>query len=260
VVGSLIAHFSTRVRCDRQLPCSTCSRRGFAQSCAYDPGASESIIPRSAGTVHERLHQLESLVVNLMHQNRGPSPALAQDCVLPTPTSQVGSSSHIACSKNKEAEQSSETTASASNTGNLFDIDFENSPALMDCGSMNPNGSGTANYVGGAHWATILDSIAELKDQVAEEEQMALDIESSAPQLLYGCRRATKEQILSSIQPREVMDQLVSNYFTLDVSPGGFTTSPPGVHCVIENPSQRYLLTHSSGSAQGRIPPRGILC
>ncbi len=88
---------------------------------------------------------------------------------------------------------------------------------------------GTANYVGSPHWAAVLDSIAELKDRFEQEEEMSNIVKDlnptnstrcGSPQLLYGCPRVTKAEILSSIPPRRAADRLVSRYFTLDIASG----------------------------------------
>jgi hypothetical protein len=87
---------------------------------------------------------------------------------------------------------------------------------------------GGANYVGSAHWAAVLDGIAELKDHLDNEESRhSEDLDSpyptiTGPQLLYGCPKpADKDEILSSIPTRSVVDRLVSRYFnSFEMSPG----------------------------------------
>jgi hypothetical protein len=88
---------------------------------------------------------------------------------------------------------------------------------------------GTANYVGSSHWAAVLDSIAELKEHFEREEELrniATDLNppspdpSSWPQLLYGCQRVSKAEILASVPPRRAADRLVSRYFTMDIASG----------------------------------------
>jgi hypothetical protein len=227
-----------RVRCDRQNPCGTCSRRGFARSCIYSADAQENILPRSAGTVHERLHQLESLVISLMRQDRGTPATLATTSISDPPngSSQRNLSSHTNDPGFRESGPQSPAVTAFSNatqneyfvSGNDIEANENVSPLPLDCGSMKLNSLGTANYVGSAHWAAVLDSIAELKDHFAQEEEICkivTDVDSSWPQLLYGCPRATEDQILSSIPPRQVVDRLVSRYFTLDIAPGESTIS-----------------------------------
>lgn len=107
------------------------------------------------------------------------------------------------------------------------------SSLTVDCGSMKMDSAGNSSYVGSAHWATILDSISELKHHFEEEEEtrrLAKEVDetlsghSNWPQLLYGCPQTTAADILSSIPTRREVDRLVSRYFALDLAPGESTT------------------------------------
>jgi len=85
-----------------------------------------------------------------------------------------------------------------------------------------------ANYVGGVHWAAILDSISELNDTYETEREAAVLTSSDyvphsspGPRLLYEPVQATKDEIISSIPARAVVDRMVARYFnTQDVAPG----------------------------------------
>lgn len=86
-------------------------------------------------------------------------------------------------------------------------------------------------YVGGDHWAAILDGIADLKDHFERDEQLTLVdtsnlIEDSScrdsiarPQLLhalllYGCSpTASRAEILSTLLPRAAVDRYIFRYF-----------------------------------------------
>lgn len=100
-----------------------------------------------------------------------------------------------------------------------------------DCGSMRVSAS-ELRYVGGDHWAAILDSIADLKDHFDREEDLRManspdptqddnDDPSLGPRsphalLLYSyrCRRATsRHEILAALPPRAVVDRYISRYF-----------------------------------------------
>ncbi|KAH6652710.1 fungal-specific transcription factor domain protein [Truncatella angustata] len=88
-----------------------------------------------------------------------------------------------------------------------------------------------ATYVTSAHWAAVLNEIAELKGHFEEAEQREIHSHppfeeppspgQAGPQLLYGCSRLlTKEEILASIPARPVVDKLVSCYFnSFEMSP-----------------------------------------
>lgn len=82
-----------------------------------------------------------------------------------------------------------------------------------------------ASYVSTAYWAAILDSIAELRDHLEEDEEQTMltpntvqpHADFPCPQLLYSdcAARVTPALILDSIPPRPVVDRLVSRYFNV---------------------------------------------
>ncbi|KAK4234689.1 fungal-specific transcription factor [Achaetomium macrosporum] len=114
-----------------------------------------------------------------------------------------------------------------------------------DCGSMRMSPS-ELRYVGGDHWAAILESIANLKDhfdreerfRLAQDEQDTLGGGAEANDvlrhrrrhtlLLYGCPLpASRAEILAALPPRSAVDRYVSRYFNrLDL-----------VHCIVHGPS-----------------------
>jgi hypothetical protein len=96
---------------------------------------------------------------------------------------------------------------------------------------MQLTSSGTS-YVNSAHWAAVLDGIAELKDHFEKEKEMYASIrlldssfpDWTGPELVYGCTELPiKEEILASIPTRQVVDRLVSRYFSsFEMSPGQY--------------------------------------
>lgn len=79
------------------------------------------------------------------------------------------------------------------------------------------NTSKQLKFVGSEHWESILEDITELK----------MDLESSStteraeyrPRILFGLKRASRSEILSSIPPRQVCDTLIARFSnTLDVA------------------------------------------
>jgi len=100
-----------------------------------------------------------------------------------------------------------------------------------ECGSMHVSSS-ELRYVGGDHWAAILDNIADLKDHFDREEQLQLAWEDNKPTvtdhaerhlaeprsehalLLYGCSMPTsRAEILAALPPRSAVDRYISRYF-----------------------------------------------
>lgn len=100
-----------------------------------------------------------------------------------------------------------------------------------DCGSMRVSAS-ELHYVGGDHWAAILDSITDLKDHFDREEQLRLamspdqiqddtgdagnvDIPASRHSLLLygGYRPASQAEILAALPSKGAVDRYISRYF-----------------------------------------------
>ena len=100
-----------------------------------------------------------------------------------------------------------------------------------DRGSMRVSAS-ELHYIGGDHWAAILDSIADLKDHFDREEQLRLATSPDEAQkhhgnaggtkihpsrhslLLYGgYQPASQAEIIAALPPRGAVDRYVSRYF-----------------------------------------------
>jgi hypothetical protein len=133
----------------------------------------------------------------------------------------------------------SETTASTQGMQTPMDVHSE-------CGSMHVRPS-ELSYVGGEHWAAILDSIADLKDHFEQDEQFRLAQDnhealntddagrglgpsSSQTLLLYGPHwPVSRAEILAALPPKGSVDRYVSRYFNrLDL-----------VHCQWSSPFSR---------------------
>ncbi|CAG7941552.1 unnamed protein product [Penicillium nalgiovense] len=98
-----------------------------------------------------------------------------------------------------------------------------------ECGSMRISES-ELRYVGGDHWAAILDGIADIKDHFDRDEQLRLantpDQLSDEPAhdpsrprsgyalLPYGCRKvASRGEILAALPPKAAVDRYISRFF-----------------------------------------------
>ncbi|KAL4786576.1 fungal-specific transcription factor domain-containing protein [Aspergillus varians] len=180
-----------KLKCDREYPCGTCSKRGLDKSCIYPPNAMQPSSPgRPSASVQARIQQLENLVISLRQTSKG-----STDIPSITPSQ------------------------------DMTEIDTDGVSTQSDYGSMKVNDSGTASYVNADHWLSVLDGISELKDYFeTEESQQVFDPPYSGttgPLLLFGCPQyATKEDILASMPERFEVDRLVSCYFnSFDMSP-----------------------------------------
>lgn len=81
-------------------------------------------------------------------------------------------------------------------------------------------------YVGGDHWAAILESIEGLKDQLQHEQpesslcetdSISVDMRRGRNQralLLYGSRlHISREEIIAALPSRNIVDRYLSCYF-----------------------------------------------
>ena len=102
--------------------------------------------------------------------------------------------------------------------------------ARSDSGSLRITTS-ELSYVGGDHWAAILDNIADLKNHFEREEEVSLaqddetrgregvnnSLSEPHPQhaiLLYGCGLpASRAEILDALPPKSAVDRYISRYF-----------------------------------------------
>jgi hypothetical protein len=168
----------------------------MAWSCTYNATDGQDNLPRSVGTVHERIHQLENLVISLVRNEANSKvPELS-----PTPPNDT-----------------------------IDNLGFRDDSAISNRGFMKLSNSGATNYVGASHWSTVLDCITDLKDHLSQEEDRILEggshhhsIPFTSP-LLYSSKSVTEAEILASIPPREMADRLVSRYFSLESTPGKCT-------------------------------------
>ncbi|TGO19249.1 hypothetical protein BTUL_0005g00980 [Botrytis tulipae] len=189
----------TRLKCDRNSPCNNCSKRDLSSSCTYihNSRAKTSHTQRTREKpkdVQDRIQQLEELVVILMNQ--------AKDTTTPSkPTISPGSRNSTI--KPRELSWPDDATISES-ADSIGRISVEDE---------------VQNYVGGAHWAAILENIAGLKESLGSEE-WPQGIASGkntygGPELLLGDnRKSSRESILACLPSKPLVDNLVDRYFT----------------------------------------------
>ena len=183
--------------------------------------------PSLDGGVQARIKKLENLVVDLMQKTTPKDgmtepPLPGQDTGTGSPTlvgSRVGTFDGISESPWTNPVSNSDDVSSQAN----------------NYGSMKLSDS-NLRYVNSAHWAAVLDGIAELKSHFEREDEDREKyharrisdpphFNSMGPQLLYGCfEYTTKEEILASLPARPVVDRMVSRFFnSFDMSSGQLT-------------------------------------
>ncbi|KAI0474847.1 fungal-specific transcription factor domain protein [Xylaria cf. heliscus] len=210
-VGGEILILLPKVRCDRLRPCTNCLSRGVGSSCVYAITSNvQSMTPGqlhgTAANIQDRINQLENLILSLMHQT-APSSLDQRSGLNPSPPE-------------TDSEQVIVTTAQTQR---------HVSPTLSDHGSIRIQQT-VISYVSSPHWAAVLDSIDDLRNHFAQEQEthprdfdpLQPPISSPKPQLFY-CHPIykTHASIIESLPSRPVVDRLVSHYFNiLDIAPG----------------------------------------
>ncbi|KAI2624933.1 fungal-specific transcription factor domain-containing protein [Hypoxylon sp. NC1633] len=206
-----------KVKCDRQQPCERCVKSGEANFCEYAPRASRKARtdarpqvdarsrhePMSRPVLQVRLQKLEEMVNGLVctAQNREPA--------LDTPSS---------------SDQRTEVETRS---------DLSSPPSLApSAGPLIHTTHGEhGSYVGGTHWASILESIHDIQGILDNEESNEHPTPSPPPpqqmtpesaDVLFGkLPPITLTQAIARLPPRNRTDQLILVYFRHK-----FTTAP----------------------------------
>ena len=130
-----------RLKCDRQQPCTSCSKRGDDAACNYSTRArgrrNEREDTSRTSEANIRLKQLEQMVSSLMQQTT---------------------------TTNTEPKERLHTEEQSSNNFDqrMGDLSFEPTPPLSETTSEDRSdvqGSKT-NYLGATNWTTVLDSVS----------------------------------------------------------------------------------------------------
>lgn len=200
-----------RLRCDRKQPCSSCASRDIP--CTYAEGGAGVTGP----SIHERLVQLERLIMLQMplSQAQAQVQAQGQNTSTATATATQRTTTHIADPEVGATDR--------------WDAPSRDVPSEHGSLHVGVGGGSELRYVGGGHWAAILDNITDLKHQLDREEEMEmlepvgdLDGSDSGPGttshepeavsrralLLYSCPQpASREEILAALPPKVTVDR-----------------------------------------------------
>ncbi|OAQ98561.1 hypothetical protein LLEC1_04266 [Akanthomyces lecanii] len=242
-IPSLTSH--ARIRCDREYPCSNCSSRGLGSSCAFTNMPVPALSATAAGSaygfdVQERITRLETVVLDLMHQSSSKTCMYTSFSVFFPTTSQGLISELIAVAESLSGKKPPShgpklRTAQSFRLRPQSGADInrgsypKTSASPSDYGSFRNRSKGIS-YVSGSHWVAVLDSIADLKNHLCQEDEPKpsrlepdqLPESKPLPQLLYSFGISdTPTSIINGLPPRSVVDRLVSCFFnTLEVAPG----------------------------------------
>ena len=129
-----------RLKCDRQTPCGSCIKRGDASSCSQSQNNPNGDLRRETRSrdseAHSRLQKLEQMVTGLMQTPK-------KDPI----------------DRNKNVD--SDGTTLDKNLNDLSVNNVEENSAKFSSGHLELNGC-EMNYLGGTHWATILENVSYL--------------------------------------------------------------------------------------------------
>ncbi len=192
--------------------------------CTYaDSPIAATSLPKSAA-MYDRIVQLERLVMSLVPRSTPGSVSAAGS----TPSTGPGHNPDLSAVRGNDPAQAGRTTvAPAEMAPSTMDVSTP-IDVRSECGSMQVSAS-ELRYVGGDHWAAILENIADLKDHFDREEQLHLAQElaegdvsrdpvagprSSHALLLYGCPLpGSRAEIITALPPKSAVDRYISRYF-----------------------------------------------
>jgi hypothetical protein len=200
-----------RLKCNRALPCDTCTRRGKSSLCSFAPNANRNKHePSKARELKDRLSTLENLVSSLLSGDAVIQPGLFSESEPSTKDSMIVVSS---------VGQSSRPATQAS----TFSISSGKEDALTpEIPHIQETGTGQVNYIDPSHWLSILDDIKEVREHLSIPTQpifsngTAFDLDrtvSDAGVLLCSGQNPSFDEILRSLPSQPICDTLVSWYF-----------------------------------------------
>ncbi|KAF4636153.1 hypothetical protein G7Y89_g1939 [Cudoniella acicularis] len=189
-----------RLKCDRQLPCTTCSKRGDADaaSCSYSNSVrsgherNDKSGDFRASEAQLRLQKLEEIVTGLMQNAKGDTPN-----GLSSPSNTVLDQNTMNAPVLDSAHNSETSSSSAEH--------------------LNKNGSET-NYLGATHWTTVLKNIRDIHgildaDPEEAEENSLSTLPEGIDVFLDTAQTLTTTDVYNSLPPRFAVDKLLSAYF-----------------------------------------------
>ncbi|KAF3389018.1 hypothetical protein F1880_003481 [Penicillium rolfsii] len=192
-----------RLRCDRQIPCDTCTRRKLQASCHYASNAKRGN-PKASRQISfdDRLQRIEELVSASLI-NTG---AIRQSEGCVAESNWTGPSS-LELRTPPESEQLSCDDANS--------IPAKESPHLQQQ-------NGQAVYMEPSHWMSIMQEIQNIRADLSSQDSLAtddLDVKHNDEILtdinldVSLSRALSVTDAISSLPPQSTCDILLSNYF-----------------------------------------------
>ncbi|KAL1976503.1 hypothetical protein VTN31DRAFT_2785 [Thermomyces dupontii] len=202
-----------KLKCNRSHPCENCVKRGDTLSCTYvQPDvkrrSTTSQNPSTPDEMQNRIGRLENLVLSLMTNGaQAPGPAAAMAAI--SGSSSVGSrqdSQEADADEDGDAQEESETEA-----------------VTRSLGVMKVDNNKCSFYVSDAHWVSVLNDIAEVrqyltstKKQFEEQEKKlkAAQHEAETSTLLFGTAKpVSRSEIMANFPSKYITDIIIARYF-----------------------------------------------
>ncbi|KUL82400.1 hypothetical protein ZTR_10325 [Talaromyces verruculosus] len=188
-------------KCNRELPCENCIKRGEKASCKYASNAIRNPGKRRNSNVGERLRRVEKLVSELVGSAEGDERVIERE---------------------------------RRGAGIVYESIHEERYMPRNNGiaaRIEPSAPRKARgHIENAHWLSILDDIKEVREQLAQSGIMtspkdSIEINEEAQEeeeidLVLGATQPlpTFQEIIDSLPPRPICDTLLSQYFTSPIA------------------------------------------
>lgn len=182
---------NNRAKCNRELPCENCIKRGEKATCKYASNAIRNPKRRNSN-VGERLRRVEKLVSELAE-----GPVLHE---------------RLVASQRVNVDDAQEERYMPRNSGGVTAAE-------------PPTPRKARGHIENTHWLSILNDIKEVREELAQSDIMTSpeddadineDQEEEDVDLVLGATQPlpTFQEIINSLPPRPICDTLLSQYFT----------------------------------------------
>lgn len=181
---NLHSHYN-RLKCNRESPCDSCTKRGERSACKYANNANRTTRPKNSN-VNERLQRVENLVSKLMESG------------------DIADLSRVRVDFSKKTRATSSSNAAHDGVSPQMEVE---TPSKQQGGQLDTN------------WLSILDDIKEVREELSQSDIYTPEHNNDvneAPQvdLVFGPVGVPDFQdILSSVPPRPICDKFLSEYF-----------------------------------------------
>ncbi|KAK0651866.1 fungal-specific transcription factor domain-containing protein [Cercophora newfieldiana] len=190
----------SKLKCDRQQPCSQCLKKGRADGCAYAPKPQKPVlVPRS---MTARLKRLEAMVRDMMDAGGADGDGVAT----------------LMRERQRLLQQQG-----MGDDGEGSPIEKEETHGQVVFGR-------ATTYVGATHFMAMLDDIEDLKSYFDDEEVPEVPPNQSPEPsdtdmlLISSCAPMSKQEIISMLPNKAIVDRLIQRYF------GASSPAQPLVH------------------------------